>query len=173
MVPAIEQRFGCGGTGRRGVFGKELRWYGTITHTLRRSDIWGAATFHSGDTRCAICRYATGPAHTRWRRELDKVINPLATASIYDPDPTQFLGIRLPVTFDTCEIIEERWANWLNEHGISANTRFEACIAKDYPETGFDLAAFFGIAGHGPRLSSPEPTGAGQAALRCQPLTGV
>jgi len=60
-----------------------------------------------------------------------------------------------------------------NEHGISANTRFEACIAKDYPETGFDLAAFFGIAGHGPRLSSPEPTGAGQAALRCQPLTGV
>src|ERR1700730_12981217 len=30
-----------------------------------------------------------------------------------------------------------------NEHGISANTRFEICIAKDYPETGFDLAAFF------------------------------
>jgi hypothetical protein len=30
-----------------------------------------------------------------------------------------------------------------NEHGISANTRFEVCIAKDYPETGFDLAAFF------------------------------
>jgi hypothetical protein len=30
-----------------------------------------------------------------------------------------------------------------NEHGISANTRFEVCIAKDYPETAFDLAAFF------------------------------
>ena len=30
-----------------------------------------------------------------------------------------------------------------NEHGISANTRFEVGIAKDYPETGFDLAAFF------------------------------
>ena len=30
-----------------------------------------------------------------------------------------------------------------NEPGISANTRFEVCIAKDYPETGFDLAAFF------------------------------
>ena len=34
-------------------------------------------------------------------------------AASYDPDPTQFLGIRLPVTFDTCEIIEDRWANWL------------------------------------------------------------
>jgi len=30
-------------------------------------------------------------------------------AASYDPDPTQFLGIRLPVTFDTCEIIEDRW----------------------------------------------------------------
>ena len=30
-----------------------------------------------------------------------------------------------------------------NEHGISANTRFEVRIAKEYPETGFDLAAFF------------------------------
>jgi hypothetical protein len=28
-----------------------------------------------------------------------------------------------------------------NEHGISANTRFEVCIVKDDP--GFDLAAFF------------------------------
>jgi hypothetical protein len=39
------------------------------------------------------------------------VINVLAMAATYDPDPTQFLGIRLPVSFDTCEIIEERWAN--------------------------------------------------------------
>jgi hypothetical protein len=29
-------------------------------------------------------------------------------AASYDPDPTQFLGIRLPVTFDTCEVLEER-----------------------------------------------------------------
>src|SRR5437588_12810383 len=45
------------------------------------------------------CRY---PFRRRrnWRR---------AMAASYDPDPTQFLGIRLPVTFDTCEIIEDRW----------------------------------------------------------------
>ena len=49
MVPAIEQRFGCGGTGRRGA---------------------------------------------------------LAMAASYDPDPTEFLGMRLPVTFDTCDVIE-------------------------------------------------------------------
>ena len=42
-----------------------------------------------------------------------KTVNILAMAAHYDPDPTQFLGLRLPVTADTCEIIPERWANWL------------------------------------------------------------
>jgi hypothetical protein len=42
-----------------------------------------------------------------------EVINVLAMAASYDPDPTQFFGIRLPVTLDTCELIPERWANWL------------------------------------------------------------
>jgi hypothetical protein len=56
-----------------------------------------------------------------------KVINALAMAASYDPDPTQFLGIRLPVTFDTCEIIEDRWANWLRQiwhlHGFAGRIR--------------------------------------------------
>ncbi len=48
------------------------------------------------------------------------MFNVLAMAASYDPDPTQFLGIRLPVTFDTCEIIEERWANWLRHDPVVA-----------------------------------------------------
>src|SRR6202021_1444562 len=36
MLPAIEERHGCGGPGRRGVFGKSSG----ITHALRHSDIW-------------------------------------------------------------------------------------------------------------------------------------
>jgi hypothetical protein len=46
------------------------------------------------------------------------VVNALAMAASYDPDPTQFLGIRLPVTFDTCEVIEERLANWLRQDPV-------------------------------------------------------
>jgi hypothetical protein len=49
-----------------------------------------------------------------------KVINALAMAASYDPDPTQFLGIRLPVTFDTCELIEERWAYWMRQDPVVA-----------------------------------------------------
>ena len=28
--------------------------------------------------------------------------------------------MRLPVTFDTCEIIEERWANWMRQDPVVA-----------------------------------------------------
>ena len=48
------------------------------------------------------------------------MINALAMAASYDSDPTQFLGIRLPVTIDTCELIEERWANWSRQDPVTA-----------------------------------------------------
>jgi Putative esterase len=65
MVPAIEQRFGCGGTGRRGVFGKSSGGYGAITHALRHSDTWAAATCHSGDTGFGLCYLPDMPAVLR------------------------------------------------------------------------------------------------------------
>ena len=148
MLPAIEQRFGCGGPGRSGVFGKSSGGYGTSTHALRHSDIWAAAACHSGDMGFELCYLPDMPAVLRaiagaensierWWQQLEaarkhpegsvKVINALAMAASYDPDPTQFLGIRLPVTFDTCEIIEDRWANWLRQiwhlHGFAGRIR--------------------------------------------------
>jgi hypothetical protein len=36
------------------------------------------------------------------------------------PDPAQFLGIWLPATFDTSEVIEERWANWMRQDPVVA-----------------------------------------------------
>ncbi|MBV8118383.1 MAG: enterochelin esterase [Alphaproteobacteria bacterium] len=141
MLPAIERRFNCGGTGRRGVFGKSSGGYGAITHALRHSDMWAAAACHSGDMGFEICylpdmpavlRALTGTGNSieKWWQQLEaatkhpegsfKVINVLAMAASYDPDPAQFLGMRLPVTFDTCEIIEERWANWLRHDPVVA-----------------------------------------------------
>ena len=121
MLPAIEQRFGCGGSGRRGVFGKSSGGYGAITHALRHSDIWSAAACHSGDMGFELCYLPDMPAVLRalagaensierWWQQLEaaqkhpdgsfKVINALAMAASYDPDPSQYLGIRLPVTFE-------------------------------------------------------------------------
>jgi S-formylglutathione hydrolase FrmB len=134
MLPAIERRFHCGGQGRRGVFGKSSGGYGAIMHGLRHSDVWSAVACHSGDMGFELCYLPDMPAVLRalagtensierWWQQLEaahkhpdgsfKVINALAMAASYDPDPSQFLGMRLPVTFDTCEVIEDRWANWL------------------------------------------------------------
>jgi hypothetical protein len=80
----------------------------------------------------AVLRALAGVENSieRWWQQLEaarkhpegsgKVMNILAMAASYDPDPTQFLGIRLPVTLDTCEVIEERWANWLRQDPVVA-----------------------------------------------------
>lgn len=141
MLPAIEQRFGCGGAGRRGVFGKSSGGYGAITHALRHADVWAAAACHSGDMGFELCYLPDMPATLRslagsnnsiekWWRGLEEAkkrpdgnfttLNVLAMAASYDPDPSEFLGMRLPVTFDTCEVIEERWANWMRHDPVVA-----------------------------------------------------
>src|ERR1700758_4237152 len=141
MLPAIEQRFECGGSGRRGVFGKSSGGYGALSHALRHSDIWAAAACHSGDMGFELCYLPDMPAVLRtlagaensierWWQQVEaarkhpegsgKVINALAMAASYDPDPTQFLGMRLPGTIDTCELIEERSAHWSREVSVMA-----------------------------------------------------
>jgi len=136
MLPAVESRFGCGGDGRRGVFGKSSGGFGALVHAMRHPDVWAAAASHSGDagfellytpefpqTLRALARH--GNSIEAWfkayeaRPKLDgkdtMVLMILAQAASFDPDPApgSFLGLRLPVTLDTCEFIAERWANWL------------------------------------------------------------
>lgn len=135
MLPAVEARLGCGGPGRRGVFGKSSGGYGSIIHAMRRADTWSAAACHSGDMGFELAylpdmpnllralarhdgsieRFITAAIETPNKtKDADiHILMDLAMAATYDPDPSQFLGIRLPVTPDTCELIEERWANWL------------------------------------------------------------
>jgi S-formylglutathione hydrolase FrmB len=139
MLPALERQFGCGGDGRRGLFGKSSGGYGAIVHALRHSDVWSAAACHSGDMAFELCYLPDMPlvlqglakadnSIERWWTELEAarkrpedasmVFNILAMAASYDPDRSQYLGIRLPVTLDTCELIEDRWANWLRHDPV-------------------------------------------------------
>ena len=140
MLPAIEERFGCGGPGRRGIFGKSSGGYGAIMNAMRHSDVWAAAACHSGDMGFDRCYMRDIPATLRalapensieqWWRKMENAkkrsggyftaMNILAMAASYDPDPEAFLGMRLPVTFDTCELIPERWANWLRHDPVLA-----------------------------------------------------
>ncbi len=133
-VPFVERRFGCGGPSRRGVFGKSSGGYGAMVHALLHPDFWSAAAVHSGDMGFELMyrhEFATvlralakhdgdiGDWIDKfWQAQKTKdaevhVIMVLAQAAFFDPDPTQPYGVRLPVDMHTCELIPERWANWL------------------------------------------------------------
>ncbi len=132
LVPAVEQSFGCGGPGRRGVFGKSSGGYGAIVHAMLHADVWSAAACHSGDLAFELCYLLDMPrclrelaahgsveklvtaAHTaKASDDLLHALEILAMGATYDPDPAAPLGVRLPVTHDTCELIDERWQRWL------------------------------------------------------------
>ena len=140
VLAAIESRFGCGGTGRRGVFGKSSGGYGAIIHAMRYPDVWSAAACHSGDMGFELCYLPDMPNVLRALARKDMsierfiadfeagpkfsggdihVLMTLAMAATYDPDPSAFLGVRLPVDPQTCELIPERWSAWAAQDPLS------------------------------------------------------
>jgi len=133
-VPLVETRFGCGGTGRRGVFGKSSGGYGAMVHALLYPDFWAAAACHSGDMGFELMFFSEFAGVLRTlsaydfniRAWLDNFFSKpkqkggdmhtlliLAMCASFDPDPSVPYGIRLPVDTHTCELIPERWHNLL------------------------------------------------------------
>jgi enterochelin esterase-like enzyme len=134
IVPFVESEFGCGGAGRRGVFGKSSGGYGAIWHAMHYGDFWTVASCNSGDMGFDALHlpelYLTlevlakhGMSIQRFFEHFDaanKVTGDerrcrmlLAMAAHFDPDPGAYLGIRLPCDPATAELIPERWENWL------------------------------------------------------------
>lgn len=133
-VPFVEAKFGCGGKGRRACFGKSSGGYGAMVHAMLHPDFWAAAASHSGDVGFELLFFpdfpkvlrelaATNNSVQTWLEKFfaaPKVKDPdvhilmfLAMAATYDPDPSAFMGVRLPMTIGTCELIPERWANFM------------------------------------------------------------
>jgi S-formylglutathione hydrolase FrmB len=132
-VPFVERALGCGGAGRRGVFGKSSGGYGAMLHAMTCADVWSAAACHSGDMGFELCYLPEMPALLRAlaphggsiegfirafegakkpRGDHTHALMTLAMAATYDPDPAAFLGIRLPVDLQTCELIDNHWSQW-------------------------------------------------------------
>ncbi|GIK47623.1 MAG: esterase [Alphaproteobacteria bacterium] len=139
IVPFVEAQFNCGGAGRRGVFGKSSGGYGAAWHGLNRSDIWSAIAVNSGDMGFdvlflpsfgddiealrkhgySIERYVRHVESQPKIKDKDRMtLMNLAMSAFYDPDPTQFRNMRLPVDPYTAEIIPERWANWMKHDPV-------------------------------------------------------
>ncbi len=150
-VPFVESTFSCGGVGRRGCFGKSSGGYGALVHGMLHSDFWAATASHSGDAGFELLFAAEWPRVLRALAKADNsvqlwlerffaapkvkdgdihVLMNLAMCASYDPDPEAFLGIRLPVTLDTCEIIAERWANFLKWDPLSLVEKHAAGLKR-------------------------------------------
>jgi len=131
-VPSVENEFGCGGSGRRGVFGKSSGGYGAIVHAMLYADFWAAAACHSGDMAFettylpSIIRtlgvVARAGGIKAWLEGLSARPKPLdedighqemlGLCASYDPDPSAYMGVRLPLDLETAELIPARWANF-------------------------------------------------------------
>ncbi|WP_339740848.1 alpha/beta hydrolase-fold protein [uncultured Maricaulis sp.] len=133
LLEFVEGEYGCGGAGKRGIFGKSSGGYGAMMHALMHPDIWSAAACHSGDMGFDLM-FASDFAFTLRRiakhggtiesfmTAFESAAKPagddihalmiLAMAASYDPDPEAYLGIRLPVTMDTCEMDPVAWERW-------------------------------------------------------------
>jgi S-formylglutathione hydrolase FrmB len=133
-VPLVEDKFHCGGAGRRGVFGKSSGGYGAMVHALLHPDFWSAAASHSGDMGFELSYLPdfpqllralakSGGSIEKWVSEFwaapktkDSDVHHLMTLGMcatYDPDPQAAFGLRLPVDPNTCELIPDRWKNWI------------------------------------------------------------
>jgi enterochelin esterase-like enzyme len=134
IVPLVESRFGCGGSGHRGIFGKSSGGYGAMVHALLYPDFWSAAACHSGDMGFELLFMGEFPKFLRtierydndiaaWFRAFEsrdkhkgsdfEALLMLAMCASYDPDPDAFMGLRLPIDLHTCELIPERWHNFM------------------------------------------------------------
>ena len=67
-VPVVEKTYGCGGKGKRGLFGKSSGGYGAMVHALMHPDFWSAAASHSGDMAHELCHLPEFPGVLRARR---------------------------------------------------------------------------------------------------------
>ena len=134
ITPLVESHFSCGGVGNRACFGHSSGGYGALVHGMRYPDVWSAVACHSGDMGFELVYLSRMAAAVDELAKHDRSIEAfihhferqkrprgseimclmhLAMAATYDPDPSQFLGIRLPVDLETAELIPERWQNWM------------------------------------------------------------
>ncbi len=147
LIPRIEDRYRVRkGARHRAIYGKSSGGYGALIQGMLHGEHWGAIASHSGDAgfdwvyrgdfpKClgALAAFDGNPAvFIEALKEQRKIgggefhaLMTLAMAASYDPDPDSPMGIRLPVDVETCELIPERWNNWLNHDPLVMADREE------------------------------------------------
>jgi len=134
LVPYVDRTFRTKAAGaHRAVLGKSSGGFGAIVHGLRHPDVFGALADHSGDSAFEYCYLPDFPAVVRavakhggllkwWAAfnkapkktfEWLKVLNIIAMAAAYSPNPKKPLRVDLPFDLATGEIDDRVWKRWL------------------------------------------------------------
>jgi enterochelin esterase family protein len=134
LVPYVDRAFRTRAkAAHRAVLGKSSGGFGAIVHGLRHPDVFGALADHSGDSAFEYCYLPDFPSVVRavskygslekwWAAfqkapkksfEWLKVLNIIAMAAAYSPNPRKPLRVDLPFDLTTGEIDEAVWRRWL------------------------------------------------------------
>jgi enterochelin esterase family protein len=133
LVPLVDEHFPTL-PGRRGVVGKSSGGFGALHLAMRRPGLFRAAASISGDVDFELCfgqeilgaLRGLAPFHMEPARFLEEflrapdlsgdghaVINVLAMAACYSPNPDSPLGFDLPMELERGERRPEVWERWL------------------------------------------------------------
>jgi hypothetical protein len=125
----------------RAVMGKSSGGYGALVMAAYASDVFGLVADHSGDAGFYYCYLPDFPKaadalrkagglrkwlEAFWERARTKkvesgdhpIINTVAMAAAYSPDPDREMGIALPFDLETGELDEAVWARWLERDPV-------------------------------------------------------
>jgi len=147
LVPFVDERLRTKpAREHRGVTGKSSGGYGAMYLAMRHADVFGGLGSHAGDAYFAYCYlpdfpklvmgiekyggvnefFAAFEAMPKKTDEAFGVLNILAMAACYSPNPSQPLGIDLPVALPSGEIRSDIWAKWIEFDPVHMATRHAA-----------------------------------------------
>lgn len=123
----------------RGVFGKSSGGYGSFRMAVDYPEVFSAFACHSGDSAFEYCYMPEFPKALRYlwhknttpKRFLDSyltitdrsgdymaLMNELAMASCYSPNPKAEAGFDTPFDVKTGALVDEVWATWLDNDPV-------------------------------------------------------
>jgi len=139
IVPFVDEKLRTlPGRDHRGVTGKSSGGYGALRLAMRHPDVFGALGSHAGDAYFEYCYFLDFPKFVlgiqkyggsvesffeRFQALPKKhvafdVLNILAMAACYSPNPDAPLGIDVPVDLQTGELRDAVWRRWLDNDPV-------------------------------------------------------
>ncbi|HMA36934.1 MAG TPA: alpha/beta hydrolase-fold protein [Chloroflexia bacterium] len=149
IIPYVDHHYRTlAGAPARGVFGKSSGGYGALMMGMRHPDLFSAVACHSGDLFFDLCYRPDFPAAANaiqkagglpaWIQAFEAkarkegsdiaVMEVIAMAACYSPNPAAPLGFDLPFDLYTCVLRDAVWARWLAWDPIQMLDRYAEAL---------------------------------------------